>query len=214
MVEFLPGREDAKSSHWVETSDLDQVHSSSGGEECEQDKFIPNPNFLAATSGKGTAGLKHGKALKRDMTLLSCVGVITGTMIGSGIYVAPRDILAYSGSFGVCIILWVVLAIVAVCGGLCYVELGLLLKKSGGEFAYVVEAYSFNHRNRGVTVLGALLGFLCIWVNFSVSGTSALAVSVLLCARYFVQPFFIGCCVSELAIKYLAIAVLSKWRCI
>lgn len=213
MVEFLPG---VKTSHWGKTSDhgnVDQTHSSSGGEDCEQDRFLPGPHSLATTSSvKGTAGLKQGISLKRDITLFSAVGVIIGMMVGSGIYVTPQSILSHGGSFGVCMILWMVVAMVAVCGGLCYVELGLLVRKSGGEFTYVVEAYSFKHRNKGFTVLGALMGFLCVWVSFCMTGTSSLAISVLLCARYFIQPFFVGCCVSELAVKCFAVAVLSKLR--
>ena len=102
------------------------------------------------------------------------------------------------------------MALVAVGASLCYVELGLLVKKSGGEFVYLVEAYSFRHRNRGVTVLGALMGFLCVWVHFFVNSSAGMAAASLLCAQYFIQPFFTGCCASEMAVKCFAIVILSK----
>lgn len=192
----------------------DPTRVSSEGEHSEQEELLPDTHPMAATEGllspRGTAGGTGQVSLKRDITLLSAVGVITGQMIGSGIYVTPQNILAHAGSFGMCIILWTAAAVVAICGGLCYVELGLLVRKSGGEFTYLVEAYSFRHRNKGVTMLGALMGFLCVWVHFCVSSTSTLAISLLLCARYIVQPFFGGCSVSEPAIRFFAMAMLSE----
>lgn len=214
MVEFIPEVGVRSSRGRGAAHSVDQTHSNSDGGECEQDQFLPHP--MGTTEGTPRAWSEQGRgqvSLQKEITLLSGVGVITGMMIGSGIYVTPQNILTHAGSFGVCVILWVAVAVVAVCGGLCYVELGLLVRKSGGEFTYLVEAYSFKHRNRGVTILGALMGFLCVWVSFCISGTSSLAISVLLCSQYIIQPFFVGCCVSELAVKCFAIAVLSKLGC-
>lgn len=199
-----------------------QSHDPSSEEEeelYEHHELLPEPLYYKGTGGPSekstTTRVPQGQqiSLRKDITLLSGVAVVTGQIIGSGIYVAPKLILTYAGSFGVCIILWLFGAVVAICGGLCYVELGLLLRKSGGEFLYLVKAYSFKHRNKATTVLGSVLGFMSLWGDFCVVRPSGLAVAVLLCARYFIRPFFIGCCIPELAIKCLAISVLSKYYC-
>lgn len=179
--------------------------SSEEDDQCEQDEFLPE------TPPTGEPSTTDQIALKKDITLLSGVALVAGQIIGSGIYVTPHIILTYAGSFGVCILLWLFGAAIAIGGSLCYVELGLLTQKSGGEFVYLVKAYSFKHRNRMVTVLGSLIGFLSIWTDFCVSRPSSLAVAVLLCAKYFIRPFFIGCVIPNLAVKCFAIAVLSKY---
>ena len=195
----LVNRGTPKSHHHVFSSEEDDLR--------EQDKFLPE-NIL---EGSRSSKKKRGKiSLKREITLLSGVALVAGQIIGSGIYVAPHIILTYAGSFGVSLLLWLFGAVIAIFGSLCYVELGLLTKRSGGEFLYLTKAYSFKHKNHAVTVLGSVMGFLSIWSDFCVVRPSSLAVAVLLCAKYFIRPFFIGCDLPDLAVKCFAIAILSK----
>ena len=191
------------------SSGQQHCHSSSDEDgQCERDEFLPMPLH----SKRGEPSDHSGQvSLRKDITLCSGVALVAGQIIGSGIYVSPAIVLTYAGSFGVSLILWAVGALVAIFGSLCYVELGLLTRKSGGEFLYLVKAYSFRRSNGGVTVLGSLLGFISLWTDFCVARPSGLAVAVLLCAKYFIRPFFIGCCAPDLAVKCLAIAVLSKY---
>lgn len=44
--------------------------------------------------------------LKREIGLFSASSLIISTMIGSGIFISPMAILQYSGSFGLCLIMW------------------------------------------------------------------------------------------------------------
>lgn len=182
------------------------------GDNSSEDELYEKDNFLPAQPGGDDHGGQRAGAvaLKKELTLVSGVAVITGQIIGSGIYVAPKTVLRYGGSFGVCFALWLFGAVVAVCGGLCYIEMGLLAKRSGGEFVYITKAYSFKQRNRVVKVLGSCLGFLSLWTDSFVVRPAGLAIAALLCANYLIQPFFIGCCVLELAVKCLATALLSK----
>lgn len=54
--------------------------------------------------------------LKRELGLISASSVIIGTMIGSGIFVSPTAVLKYSGSVGLCLIIWGISAIVCFLG--------------------------------------------------------------------------------------------------
>ena len=144
---------------------------------------------------------------------MSGIGFVVGALIGSGIFITPSHILDLTGSFGLSMVCWVFGAIVALAGALCYLELGMLVRKSGGEYAILLEAYSFRKKNPWVEMLGSLVSFLFTWTTvFVLRGASASIIS-LACARYLTRPFFIGCDVPESVVKLLALAVLSMFAC-
>ena len=148
--------------------------------------------------------------LKKELTLLPAVAYVVGSIIGSGIFITPSTILCRTGSFGLSLIVWVIGGVVALAGGLCYTELGLLIRKSGGDYSYIKETYSFRKKHRPLEVLGSLLSFLFIWASTCVIRSSSLAIISLTCARYLIQPFFIGCEIPLSAAKLLAISVLGE----
>ena len=115
-----------------------------------------------ASSG-GTAAERQSKVtLKREITAFSGVFVVINQFIGSGIFITQSGILNYAGSFGVSLppFCWVFGGTVALAGAMCYLELGLLVRKTGGEYAILLEAYSFREKNRWVEMLGSLVSFL------------------------------------------------------
>ena len=149
--------------------------------------------------------------LKKEITLFSGVAYVVGDIIGSGIFITPRRILCLTGSFGLSLIVWIIGGLVAMAGGVCYIELGLLIRKSGAEFNYLKEIYSFEKKFKMLEMLGSLLGFLFMWSNICVIGPSSLAIITLTCSRYLIQPFFIDCNdIPENAVKLLSLAILSK----
>lgn len=40
--------------------------------------------------------------LKRTMNVSRAVAMMVGTMVGSGIFISPKGVLIYTGSFGEC----------------------------------------------------------------------------------------------------------------
>ena len=102
----------------------------------------------------------------------------------------------------------------ALAGSMCYLELGLLVRKTGGEYAILLEAYSFRKKNRWVEMLGSLVSFLYTWTNVLLLRGVAVSIIMMTCARYFTRPFFIGCEVPEAAVKLIALAILlcsNQW---
>lgn len=84
---------------------------------------------------------KHTKALtmKREIGLIGGIAFVSGTMIGSGIFMSPQFVLAYVGSPGASLVLWAVAGLVAMLAALSYIELGTVIPESGGEFIYILR---------------------------------------------------------------------------
>ena len=150
-------------------------------------------------------------SLKREFTPLSGVGFVVGSLIGSGIFITPSVILNYSGSFGVSMVCWVFGAFVALAGALCYFELGMVVRKTGGEYAIFLEAYSFRKKNACVETLGSMVAFVYTWTSVLVLKSSSASIITLACARYLIRPFFIGCEIPESSVKLLALAIIRKY---
>ena len=166
-------------------------------------------------SGPGTTQVEgeaaaRGISLKKEITPLSGIGFVVGSLIGSGIFITPSVILNYSGSFGVSLVCWVFGAFVALAGALCYLELGMVVRKTGGEYAIFLEAYSFHKKNTFVEMLGSMVSFLYTWTSVLVLKSSSASIVTLTCARYLIRPFFIGCDIPENSVKLLALAIISK----
>lgn len=122
--------------------------------------------------------------LKRNIGLMAAVNVIISVMIGSGIFVSPTAALKYSGSIGLCLVVWTACGLISLMGALCFAELGTVIPRSGGEYAFLLESFSKLHR-----FWGPLPAFICSWVYVVVLRPAAIAVVILTFAEYSMQPF-------------------------
>ena len=108
---------------------------------------------MAFLDSKNSSENKNGVQLKRNMSVLGGISIVVGSMIGSGIFVSPTGIIAMSESIGSALIIWVICGFMATVSALCYIELGLIVEESGGEYSYCLRAYN------------ELIGFLIGWTN-------------------------------------------------
>jgi APA family basic amino acid/polyamine antiporter len=98
-------------------------------------------------------------------------------MIGAGIFTTSGLLMQQLGSPTLMLTLWLVGGTLALCGALCYGELGAAIPKAGGEYVYLGELFH------------PLLGFLTGWVSFFVGFSAPLAASSLGFAEYFGSAF-------------------------
>ena len=101
--------------------------------------------------------------LARDLRLSHAGAVVVGTIIGSGIFLVPAEMMQAAGSARLVYAAWVVGGILSFFGALTYAELGAMKPQAGGEYVYVRDAY------------GPLTGFLYAWTWFLIAKPGSIA---------------------------------------
>lgn len=104
-------------------------------------------------------GAEVAPSLRRDLGLWSAVAVVVGTVIGSGIFLVPRDMAEAVGTPGMVLLVWVVGGALSLAGALAYAELSAALPEAGGEYVYLRAAYG--------PFWGFLFGWTQMWVGKS-----------------------------------------------
>ncbi|XP_022339568.1 b(0,+)-type amino acid transporter 1-like isoform X2 [Crassostrea virginica] len=140
--------------------------------------------------------------LKKRVGLLSGVCLIVGTMIGSGIFISPKGVLAGTGSVGLSLMVWVGCGIISLFGALSYAELGTMITKSGAEYAYLHEAFGPFHKT-----LGPIPAFLFAWTSVLILKPALFGVVSMSFALYTTEPFF-ECGPPDTLVKIVSILCL------
>ncbi len=78
---------------------------------------------------------------KRDLGFVPAVSIVIGTVIDSGIFIAPSLVLKQVGSPSLALLVWLVTGVCALFGALCYAELASMMPRSGGPFVYLRKAF-------------------------------------------------------------------------
>src|SRR4029079_12454248 len=113
-----------------------------------------------------------GERLPRHLGLWSAVAVLIGSTIGSGIFRVPASVAERLQSPGPVLLAWVLGGIIALFGALTYAELAAAMPRSGGVFAFILEAF------------GPLPAFLFGWSELTVIRASALGAIATIFAEY------------------------------
>lgn len=138
-------------------------------------------SLTKASQGEGLVDMTEGVGLGKQVTLLNSITIIVGCIIGSGIFITPTGVLEGAGSIGLTLIVWTLSGVFSAIGSYCYVELGLMIKKSGADYAYIYEAY------------GAFVAFLRLWVECIVVRPGCMTVVAIAFAEYALKPFYPDC---------------------
>jgi APA family basic amino acid/polyamine antiporter len=101
--------------------------------------------------------------LARDLGVFQSCAIVVGTIIGSGIFLVPSEMMQAVGSARLVYLAWFVGGLLSFFGALTYAELGAMRPQAGGEYVYVRDAY------------GPLGGFLYAWTTFAISKPASIA---------------------------------------
>ncbi|KAK3583516.1 hypothetical protein CHS0354_026102 [Potamilus streckersoni] len=134
--------------------------------------------------------------LKRRIGLVGAASFVVGVVIGSGIFVSPKNVLVYSGSIGLCLMIWVGVGLFMLIISLVYAELGTAFHHSGGDYIYIKDAF------------GGLPAFLVVWAQAMLRTPATRTLKALVFADYVDKVVSSTSCSIPRSIK-LMIAVIE-----
>ena len=137
--------------------------------------------------------------LAREIGPFSATILVVANMVGTGIFTTSGFIMEELRSPYAMLLCWFVGGIFALCGALCYGELGSMFPMAGGEYVFLRES------------LGKCMAFLSGWISLIVGFSAPIAASAIAFSTYFfrmIQVLPSWGSVSFSPITLLAIAVI------
>lgn len=111
--------------------------------------------------------MERDKGLKKDIGLLMATALVTGNMMGSGIFMIPATLAQKSGP-AAAMIAWIITGMGSIFLALSFANLGSKIPKTGGPYEYSKLAF------------GDFIGFMSAWLywNGSWIGNAAVIIAV------------------------------------
>jgi APA family basic amino acid/polyamine antiporter len=101
--------------------------------------------------------------LPRVLSPRHAISIVVGIVIGSGIFLVPREMMAATGRVTVVYAVWIVGGLLSLFGAMSYAEIAALRPRVGGEYAFIREAY------------GDLPAFLYTWTWVIIAKPASIA---------------------------------------
>jgi len=112
---------------------------------------------------EAATGKTAGRGLARDLTVSHAAAIVVGTIIGTGIFLVPSEMMQALGSAKLVYLAWLVGGVLSFLGALSYAELGAMKPQAGGEYVYLRDGY------------GPLAGFVYAWSTFLIAKPGSIA---------------------------------------
>src|SRR5215469_4850564 len=125
--------------------------------------YTANSSMPAPSSSAAKPNTTTAPDLARELGVSHATAIVVGTIIGSGIFLVPSEMMQAVGSGKIVYLAWVVGGLLSFFGALTYAELGAMKPQAGGEYVYVRDAY------------GPLGGFLYAWTTVLISKPASIA---------------------------------------
>lgn len=100
---------------------------------------------------------------KHKITTLTGIAIVVANMIGTGAFTSLGFQLKDLNNPSVVLTLWVLGGILALSGAFSYAEVGTVISKSGGEYAFLSKIYN------------PLIGYLSGWISITVGFAAPIA---------------------------------------
>ncbi|HUU04269.1 MAG TPA: amino acid permease [Patescibacteria group bacterium] len=122
----------------------------------------------------------HGavaNGLKRELGLFSLTNIVIANMIGAGALTLGGFLLVKLQNPLLMMVLWFIGGLGALCGAICYGQLGATFPLAGGEYAFLSRLFH------------PLAGFLSGWISFFVGFSAPIAAAALAFVEYMARAF-------------------------
>ena len=107
-------------------------------------------------------GRSH-EELPRVLTATNALAIVVGIIIGSGIFLVPREMMAAVGSSQMVYVVWIAGGMLSLFGAMSYAEVAAMRPRVGGEYAFLHDAY------------GPLTAFLYTWTWTMIAKPASIA---------------------------------------
>ena len=101
--------------------------------------------------------------LPRVLTATNALAIVVGIIIGSGIFLVPREMMAAVGSSRMVYVVWITGGLLSLFGAMSYAEVAAMKPRVGGEYAFLHDAY------------GPLTAFLYTWTWTMIAKPASIA---------------------------------------
>jgi len=101
--------------------------------------------------------------LPRVLNASHATSIVVGIIIGSGIFLVPREMMAAVGSSAMVYAVWITAGLLSLFGAMTYAEIAAMRPKYGGEYAFLREAY------------GDTIAFLYMWTWITLAKPASIA---------------------------------------
>ncbi len=106
------------------------------------------------------------------LKLLDVIMLVSGSMIGSGVFIVTADMSRTLGSAFWVMVCWALSGLITLLAALSYGELSAMMPQAGGQFVYIKRAF------------GSLVAFVYGWTVFMVIQTGVIAAVAVAFAKY------------------------------
>jgi APA family basic amino acid/polyamine antiporter len=118
---------------------------------------------VSITANDVSAPRSSAPDLPRVLGATHATAIVVGTIIGSGIFLVPSEMMQAVGSSALVYAAWIVGGLLSLFGAMTYAELSSMLPFAGGEYVYLRGAY------------GDRSAFLYMWTWFAVAKPASIA---------------------------------------
>jgi APA family basic amino acid/polyamine antiporter len=101
--------------------------------------------------------------LPRVLSASNALAMVVGIIIGSGIFLVPREMMAAVGSARMVYVVWIAGGLLSLFGAMSYAEVAAMKPRVGGEYAFLLDAY------------GPLTAFLYTWTWTTIAKPATIA---------------------------------------
>ena len=120
-----------------------------------------------ATTSTPAGDESDSQSARRVLSLIPASSIVVASMVGTGIFTTTGFMIQMGAGGGDVLLAWLLGGVVALCGALCYGEIGANLPRSGGEYFYLSR------------LLHPSLGVMSGWVSLVVGFAAPIAASAM-----------------------------------
>eukprot|EP00112_Aurelia_sp_Birch-Aquarium-sp1_P009658 Seg2103.4 transcript_id=Seg2103.4/GoldUCD/mRNA.D3Y31 product="Glycoprotein-associated amino acid transporter b0,+AT1" protein_id=Seg2103.4/GoldUCD/D3Y31 len=125
-----------------------------------------------------TSSNSNGAKLRKSLGCIQAFAYIVGILFGGGLFISPSLVARETSNMGMALVVWVISAMPCLFGALCFCELATMLKKTGGEYIFIKEAF------------GNVPAFVTVWAQTFIIFPAGKAILAITIGEYLLAPFY------------------------